>query len=131
MIIEASRWVTKKNGVRPAGPSDRCFYCDRLLGEAHTESCVLYLKSVTVRAIVEYVIRVPVSWDKYNVEFGRNESSWCANNGIDEIARIAAARDTTDERGVGFGPCMCALVRYEYVGDAETDTEDPDQKDDA
>ena len=30
-----------KDSIRPAGKDDECFYCNRLIGQEHTDKCVL------------------------------------------------------------------------------------------
>jgi hypothetical protein len=45
--------VTEKNGPRPAGPPDECFYCGQKIGQKHKSDCVCRDRSVMVRMIVE------------------------------------------------------------------------------
>ena len=123
MIIESSHRVTPENGPRPAGRPDECFYCGQPLGALHKDDCVLFKKTIRVRAIVEYVIAIPAEWDKEMFEFHRNESSWCGTNGLEEIGRLATALDRLPHR------CGCDLIEYEYLGEADTDRSD-DPRDD-
>ena len=60
--------------------------------------------------IVEYPIDVPRAWTPEQVEFHRNESSWCADNALTELDALAKTGD--DE-----SPCLCDHVRFEYVGE--------------
>lgn len=119
MIHPETHVVTPRNGPRPAGPSDQCFYCQQALGGEHKADCVLRRKTVVVRAIMEYTIDVPESWDKDNIEFHRNDSSWCKGNGLAEIAAMKRRMDADES---GDADCGCSILRYEFVRDAnETD----------
>lgn len=98
--------VTKK-AARPAGNQDKCFYCKRKVGEKHGDTCVLVRKKVTVRATITYQVVVPASWEKDDVEFHRNESSWCADNMISDLDKF-----------LGETECLCRHTRHQYVDDA-------------
>ena len=111
MILERTWQVTRDNGPRPAGPPDRCFYCTRALGQAHAETCVLYQRTVKIRAVVEYEVRVPAAWTPERVEQARNESVWSAGNVLFELERLEAAREE----------CLVGLVRCEYAGEGEAE----------
>ena len=67
------------DGIRPAGNSTHCFYCQSPKGE-HTADCVCRTKTVVIKATIECVVEVPASWDPHDVEFKYNESSHCASN---------------------------------------------------
>ncbi len=99
------------DGIRPAGPPDECFYCTRKVGAEHARDCTVVKKTVRVRYIIELDVTVPHHWEKDNVEFHRNEGSWCANNAIDEL--VTVFRD--DEAS-----CMCSAFVCEYMHDADT-----------
>lgn len=105
--------VTLKRGPRPAGKPDECFYCQRTLGSDHAAECVMRLKTVVVRATVEYVVIVPESWTKDNIEFHRNDSSWCADNMLAELERVSEDK-----------ACICHMVEFAYLRDATTDDEE-------
>lgn len=97
--------VTAENGPRPAGKPDQCFYCNQPIGQMHKGDCVCRERTIIVRTIIEYPIRVPESWTKELIEFQRNESSWCADNIIDELTELKCN-------------CICSLVSVEYVREA-------------
>lgn len=103
--------VTLDNGPRPAGKPDRCFYCNQCIGELHTETCVLRNRTVVVRAVVEYVVRVPSSWSVEDILFHRNDSSWCKSNLISELERIDGS------------VCLCGSVLFEFVREATVEDE--------
>jgi len=99
-------FIVTEKAERPAGPKGQCFYCGRAVGAAHDESgCVLVQKKVKVRMTVEYEIEVPAHWAQMDVEFHRNEGSWCADNALRELERLS------EEQG-----CLCPIVQYEYLG---------------
>lgn len=105
-IIDGTQYVTEENGVRPAGPPDACFYCKALLGGEHKPECVCILKMVTIRMTVEYPVKVPASWTKENIEFHRNEGTWCSDNALAELDALFGEDDQD---------CMCGVSRFELV----------------
>lgn len=74
--------------ARPAGKPGECFYCWKSVGEMHEFDCVIPQKKVRVRFSIDYEVSVPFSWNKRNIEFHRNESSWCQLNGWREILNV-------------------------------------------
>lgn len=102
---EGMMFAVTEKAKRPAGRDGVCTYCQEPFGATHKSDCVLVQKKVTVRMIVEYEINVPASWDGDMIEFHRNESSWCADNALDELEGIIE-RDG----------CLCQACRFEYVG---------------
>lgn len=115
MNLHRTYKVTEENGPRPAGAPDRCFYCDRSLGEEHKEDCVLRMQTVRVLYTIEIVEAVPEYWDQEMLEFHRNDSSWCASNLLTVLEGVKAAHG-----------CLCAYVTAEYLG--ESDSEVPDNQ---
>lgn len=99
------------DGIRPAGPPDACLYCKQKVGDPHLAECVTVKRTVVVRMTVEYEVDVPQSWDKEQIEFHRNEGSWCANNALDELAQLHDAESAET--------CLCPSARFEYVGEAK------------
>jgi len=93
---------------RPARMDGTCFYCRQPVGGLHVPNCVAFKRRVRVRAVIEYEIDVPASWSKEQIEFHRNEGSWCADNMIDEISAIG-----------GEDGCLCAAVQFTYLDDVE------------
>jgi hypothetical protein len=110
-------WIVDERSVRPAGKPDECFYCQAKVGEQHKSECVLRRRTVVVRMTIEHVIDVPEDWDASNIEFHRNESSWCANNAKADLDRVF---DRADQDGA---TCLCGRVHYEYVREATTEDE--------
>lgn len=97
--------VTEK-AMRPASRERRCFYCNQPVGSMHKDDCVLISKKVKMRMIVEYDVLVPSTWTKEQIEFHRNDSSWCASNVISELEEL----DKEDR-------CLCGIARFEYLGE--------------
>jgi hypothetical protein len=91
--IKKSNLVTKDNGPRPAGKPDQCFYCGEKIGKLHKKDCVCRVKEVDVR-----------SWDKQAIEFQRNDGSWCADNGLEDIVEYA------NKKG-----CSCGFFKAELL----------------
>lgn len=84
-----------------------CTYCQQPIGSQHKVDCVAWRKRVMVRATIEYPVTVPNCWDKEDIEFNRNEGSWCAGNLTDELEK---------------GPeCLCWHTKFKYLREATTD----------
>lgn len=92
------------DGIRTAGNPDECFYCQSKVGEQHKPDCVCVLKRVKVRYSFEIEVSIPWGWDAQNFEFHRNESSWCANNAIDEIQESIKGEE-----------CLCQGFKAEFI----------------
>ena len=98
-------FIVTKKAQRPAKMDGRCFYCNELIGSNHKLDCVLVQKKVKIKMTVEYEVDVPSSWNKENIEFHRNEGTWCSNNAIDEL-------ETAFEK-----TCMCGTTKFKYIKD--------------
>ena len=109
-----SDWTVTESSTRPAGKSDRCFYCGRLLGEQHKENCVIRSKTVVVDFMVRTVLTVPEHWDNEQVNFHYNDGTWCSDNLINELSRRSE-----NVR------CLCDITEAIYIrGASEKDEED-------
>lgn len=98
-------FIVTEKAQRPGdmdGKSGKCFYCREEIGKPHKQTCVLLKKKVKVKATIEYEVDVPASWDVDQIEFHRNEGSWCADNMLDELEKLAK-----DEG------CLCACAVFE------------------
>ena len=60
---------------------------------------------------VEYVTAVPQSFDVDDIEFQRNDGTWCSNNDVEELAKLLGDDST----------CFCWSTRFEFVREATTD----------
>ena len=99
--------IVTREAMRPASPDVACFYCHVPVGGTHRDDCVLIQKKVVVRLTVEYETQVPANWSEEMIDFNFNESSWCMNNAIHELAR------RFDD-----AHCMCGAAEIEYLRDA-------------
>ena len=115
--MRRENWEVRNFAIRPAGPSDKCFYCRKELDEQHKLDCVIRTRTVVVRATIEYVVNVPEFWTPEDIERHRNESSWCALNGVNEL----------DELHDRTGTCFCGRTHYQYVREATEQDEELDQ----
>lgn len=112
-------------GIRPAGPSDECFYCHRKVGTPHGAKCSVVLKRVMLRVEAlggyrgEWEKEVPFHWDPELCVFHVMESSWCqgnldpmnvAWNVADAEAAIAAARVYAGARE----GCLCGFYTFTF-----------------
>lgn len=103
-----SEFVVTEKAMRPASPERRCFYCHQAIGDFHKDGCVLISKWVTVKATITMDIEVPSWWDKHDVEFHRNEGTWCGSNMTGDIERYQDYKQKL---------CICDEVEYEYIKD--------------
>lgn len=109
-------WIVSERDIYSAESSD-CRYCRAKIGAEHATDCVLRKRTVVVRATLEYVVVVPECWSARDVEFHRNESSWCANNIAAELKKLF---EHAEHDGV---PCGCHRTQFEYVREAEENDE--------
>lgn len=110
MNAQLSSFFVTPAAQRPgsAPPFDgRCFYCRQPIGELHKRTCELVHKRVKVRCTIEYEVEVPSFWDQTQIEFHRNDGSWCADNLLRELEQVAEA-----------GGCLCDITRFELLEDA-------------
>lgn len=85
------------DGIRPAGETGRCFYCDSRIGSEHGRECVCVTKVVRLRYSFLLEVPVPHFWDEEKIVFHRNDNCWCADNALEELEK------STDESG-----CLCS-----------------------
>ena len=101
-----SEFIVTEKAKRPAkSDENNCFYCQRPIGQPHKTDCVLIRKKAKVKLTIEYDIVVPAFWDEHDIEFHRNESSWCKSNLIDELEEIDKER------------CLCSIADFKYIKD--------------
>ena len=81
--------IVTKSCARPAGKPDRCFYCGRKIGKLHKYECVCNDHKVKVSYSFDIEVMFPKSWSKEDIEFHRNEGTWCADNAINELVKVA------------------------------------------
>jgi hypothetical protein len=92
------------DGIRPNGRPDACFYCDQQVGKPHSEQCVIVNKVVRVRYSFTIDVEVPHHWSDRDVEFHRNDGTWCADNAIGELEAAAEIA------------CLCPNFKCEVIG---------------
>jgi hypothetical protein len=102
------------DGIRPAGQPDQCFYCRSRVGEPHGLQCVIVQKTVRVRYTFEIDVQVPHHWTKEQFEFHRNDSTWCADNGLDDLRENIVQERISDRATVGT--CLCEGFHAEWLG---------------
>ena len=108
------QFTVTAHAQRPARMDGTCFYCSQPIGAEHKLDCVLVVRRVKVRMIVEYDRYCPADWDKDMIEFHLQDSSWCATNAIDEIKEFAKDSKRADE--VDDYPCICEIAKFDFVG---------------
>lgn len=104
--------IVNENATRPAGRNDECFYCQRKLGEEHKEDCVIRKRTIVLKYSFEVVVEIPEDWDQHQIEFHRNESSWCANNAIQDLKKRKE------------NVCYCNGFTCEYLREADENDEE-------
>lgn len=106
-------WIVTEVDIRTfPHHGTKCLYCPSLLGKEHAQDCVVRNRTVIVRAVIEYIVKVPEAWSAHDIEFHRNESSWCADNGINEIYALTVK------------DCWCRNIRYSYLREATAEDEE-------
>ena len=95
--------------VTVGGPGTRqdpeqCLYCKQVAGQPHGRECVVVEKRAKVRYSFELEIGVPHSWGQHEIEFHRNDGSWCADNALTELHRLA------NQQG-----CLCNNFHCEFL----------------
>lgn len=80
----------KDDGIRPAGASNACFYCKRVVGQLHDFECPIVQKRIEMRVFGlqfcgRWETRVPFYWDEDRTLFRFNESTFCASSLLDEL----------------------------------------------
>ncbi len=110
--------LVRPEDARPAGPPDKCFYCNppRPIGEAHDDQCVIPDQTVVVDVTVRLVLRVPATFSSDEQEFFWNDGSNCLDNQWCDILAWAAARDEENS-------CMCNVMNIKHVRCATEDDE--------
>jgi len=120
MLLQQTNMVTENNGPRASGKLDCCFYCGQIVGEEHKADCVCRLKVVMVEVSMTIPRVVPADWDESMVNFHLNESSWCADNIIEDINLYINSKNQG-------APCMCGTFCGKLLRDAtEEDLKDTD-----
>ena len=106
--MSETNWpLVLKEHLRPAGDGLHCFYCKQPVGSPHGFRCSMVCKKVKVRYIFELEIDVPQSWTKDDVEFNRNDGTWCADNAVSELEQFTAVD--------GERSCLCNRFKCEFV----------------
>jgi len=98
--------LSNDDGIRPAGNPDQCFYCKQKVGTPHKDGCVILNRKVKVKYSYEIEIEVPHGWSKDDIEFHRNESSWCADSSLRELSEIS------NNETIG---CLCNVFECEVL----------------
>lgn len=103
MFEDYIKRVTKED-ERPLGKRGECFYCKRAVGQTHKDECVCLTRKITLEIKGNIEIDVPSFWDADLIEFHFNESSWCADNIIDELNKHIKSRG-----------CLCDILQFRYI----------------
>ena len=98
------RFIVTEDALRPARMDGSCFYCSSHLGTEHKHDCVLLKRRVRLQMTIEYDVFFPASWSIDEIEYHRNEGSWCADNAIAEIQNISDV----------YG-CLCSNTRFKVL----------------
>lgn len=115
-----NNWPVGDHGIRPAGPPDRCFYCNAAKGDQHRAGCVIRSRTVTIRTVVDHVVDIPEDWERGTIDFSFNESSSCADNVIERLGELVMRLNEKSS-------CTCDLVRVEYLREATEEDETASQ----
>lgn len=114
-MSEIKNTIVKEDDVRPARLDGTCFYCRQVVGEPHTDRCIIPHKAVRVRVNVEYELDMPANWDDKMILFYLNDGTRCKDHIIEEIQNLVSG-DYEDESRSG---CLCFIAEYKLVDDGD------------
>lgn len=104
-----------RDGRRPtAGSPDHCLYCALPYPE-HRDDCVCRVRTVVMELRIRYVTEIPLAWDEDMITFSRNESSRCASNDVQQIAKELGLFDEDEDE---TRPCACSRSESVYLREA-------------
>jgi len=103
------KFVVTKDSMRPASEKKQCFYCHEKIGCFHKQDCTLVRKKVRIRMTIDYEVEVPYHYGKNDIEYDRNDGTWCSDNAMSEINKLWAEKESNDD-------CMCNQTEFEYLG---------------
>lgn len=112
--VNFANYPSSDTGVRPAGSSDRCFYCGTKVGDEHKPECVTLRKRAMVRFTVEMPVVMPKSWDAEMVAHYYGQGTWCASNFLELLEQLDTAVDDAPDEVTW---CMCGMVHGELIED--------------
>lgn len=115
--MKRPNWIVGDYSIRPGGKPDQCAYCQQPKGEIHKEDCVIRHRTVVVKVEITYAVEVPEDWTEDQILFQRNDGSWCADNGLQEIAELQKRLDA-DTNPKECYPCFCSDMIYSFVREA-------------
>ncbi len=95
-----------------------CFYCSQPVGAEHKPDCAMRKRTVVIKMTLEYVVDVPEHWTKENIEFHRNDGTWCSDNALGELEELSKYLETSDKG------CLCSAAEFEYLREATTEDEE-------
>lgn len=98
----SGKFVVTERAQHPARMDGTCFYCRQVIGTEHKSDCVLVVKKVKVRLVVEYEIEVPATWSKSDVELLRDDGPACLESGIPGISDGIAKFECVDDQGTPY-----------------------------
>lgn len=119
-LVKCTSWpvvLPDDDGIRPAGDPHRCFYCRQEVGEPHGRECVTVLSKTRYGVFLNddrvgtWRREDPCSWTTHDREFHKNESSWCADNAMDEIEWMSDGLKARVEAAIGEG-CACSAIEF-------------------
>lgn len=108
------------DGIRPAGQHDQCFYCRAKVGQPHSERCVtvtahvLYGVYVNEKRVGSLKMYEPCCWGVDDLEWARNDGTWCASNAIDEIEWTDEDAKNTAIAADEINGCCCSLLKFKF-----------------
>jgi hypothetical protein len=100
------RFKVTAKAQRPAKMDGTCFYCRQKIGDYHKDNCVLIKKRVRASVTFTYEVSVPSVTNKEKFEFHRNDSSFCADNTLEDLEAYS-----------GEIGCLCGSSKHTYIED--------------
>lgn len=75
-------------------------------------------RTVHIRATVEYDLEVPEDWTDKDIEFHRNEGTYCSDRLVDEL-ESQMGTDHLHYWDEGYRPCLCGVATFEVLDKPE------------
>lgn len=105
--MRCDNFPVTQEAIRPIGEADKCYLCERSLGEEHKTGCVFRERTILVEFKCNLVVSVPEHWDFGMIDFHFNESSYCRSNLLEELQAL-------DERAT----CLCRFSEVAFIREA-------------
>lgn len=107
LYMKKESWPVTKKHLSLIGNTEKCTYCNSKENEEHDMDCVQRKRTVIIEMKINIAIEVPEHWGEEMINFHKNESSWCADNILDDLKRMRR-----------YDGCLCSQAEFKYINEA-------------